>query len=161
MGASIIIFSNKDNAKKILSKTGMKEFAELSFSEENGFRYVITRQHIAEQNQAIYAHLANAKILYIGRSKYSLADRLKKHTKWAQDSIRGKTAAANAERNLREKERAERWRDELLRTGGKDEVWGRSGLIRKTPYGAINIYKSEESYLIELYSPPLNSSTSI
>ncbi len=58
----------------------------------------------------------------------------------------------------KETDDAKRWALRLKDANAVAEVYGRSGTIVTTPLGEINVYLSEENWLLEQFKPPLNNS---
>ena len=92
----------------------------------------------------IYIHTIDGEILRVGSSKNELKHRMRS---WERDVTR----SLNNEESGTPILEGQEWNKLLKNKTGI--LYGRQGTVIKTPVGEINIYLSEESYLIGKHQP--------
>ncbi len=92
----------------------------------------------------IYIHTIDGEILRVGTSKNELRSRMKS---WETDV----TKSLNNQKSGTPILEGQEWNKLLKNKTGI--LYGRQGTVIKTPVGEINIYLSEESYLIGKHQP--------
>ena len=104
-------------------------------------------EEVLSLDKMIYIHTIDNEILRVGSSKNQLKYRMRE---WERDVTK---SLKNQKSNCPVSE-GEKWNKLLKNKIGI--LYGRQGTLLKTPIGEINIYMSEESYLIGKHLPEMN-----
>lgn len=112
-------------------------------------------ENASRLERCIYAIVIGEDIVRIGGSKSPLKCRIRRYPADINKSL-AKTVEDGKGTPRWE---AESWRSRLQEHDKPGLVWARQGTTVESPIGTINIYLSEEQYLLEKFNPPLNRSS--
>jgi hypothetical protein len=130
------------NIDQYLKKMGFKEMGK--FFIKNKQFIVECDEEFLSLKKMIYIHTIDGEILRVGTSKNELRSRMKS---WETDV----TKSLNNQKSGTPILEGQEWNKLLKNKTGI--LYGRQGTVIKTPVGEINIYLSEESYLIGKHQP--------
>ena len=130
------------NIDPYLKKMGFKVMGK--FFIKNKQFIVECDEEFLSLKKMIYIHTIDGEILRVGSSKNELKHRMRS---WERDVTR----SLNNEESGTPILEGQEWNKLLKNKTGI--LYGRQGTVIKTPVGEINIYLSEESYLIGKHQP--------
>ena len=133
-----------ENVDQYLKKMRFKEIGKF-FIKKKQF-IVECDEEVLSLDKMIYIHTVDDEILRVGTSKNELRSRMKS---WETDVTKSLNNQKSGTPLLEGKE----WNKLLKNKIGI--LYGRQGTVVKTPVGEINIYLSEESYLIGKHQPKM------
>jgi len=136
---------------------GLVKFAEMTIRNDAAAVNFID-EPTAAATCAIYCWIIDGEIVRIGSSKQSLKKRIIGTGRWIETRLQGTARISDPGTKEKETDDAKRWALRLKDANAVAEVYGRSGTIVTTPLGEINVYLSEENWLLEQFKPPLNNS---
>lgn len=133
-----------ENVDQYLKKMRFKKIGKF-FIKDKKF-IVECDEEFLSLDKMIYIHTIEGEILRVGTSKNELRSRMKS---WETDVTKSLNNQKSGTPLLEGKE----WNKLLKNKIGI--LYGRQGTVIKTPVGEINIYLSEESYLIGKHQPKM------